>query len=80
MASEDEAYEPWQGCYMDTTGCHYYSYYSDKYAINESLWNLFNLDCTKTLKLYQLEKYFINFIRKVEIEPVHIFSTKLDTI
>jgi hypothetical protein len=124
MTSEDEAYDPWPGCYMDSTGCHYATYYSDTYILNEKfakffnleknsqftkkdiddviikyldenkciakygtnisynepLWNLFELECNKTLKLYQLERYFIKFIIKVQAEPVHIFSTKLDAI
>jgi hypothetical protein len=52
MTSEDEAYDPWPGCYMDSTGCHYAIYYSDTYILNEKFANFSFRKDTQFIHLY----------------------------
>jgi hypothetical protein len=64
MTSEDEAYDPWPGCMMTRTGCHWESHRSTLYRINESFAAFFTLSKDDTFTLYGLDDIVIEYAEK----------------
>jgi hypothetical protein len=61
---EDEAYDPWPGCTMDSTGCHGGSHYKKKHRMNEKFNNFFDLNKDELLSYNNLDDIVIAFIKK----------------
>ncbi len=64
MDSDEEAYDPWPGCIMDKTGCHYHSYHYLKYSINETFATFFNVDKDAKYTCHELDNIVIDYIEK----------------
>ena len=61
MDSEDDAYDPWPGCTMDKTGCHFSSHYTVKYTMDEELSKFLKLDKDAEVTLSDLDNYIIDY-------------------
>ena len=64
MTSEDEAWDPWPGCMMTRTGCHWGSYKSKLYWITEAFADFFTIDKEDKYTLYRLDDIVIEYAEK----------------
>lgn len=61
--SEDEAYDPWPGCVMTETGCHYASTYYKKQRMPKHLTDFFGLESDKEYQIHVLEHKIIEYAK-----------------
>lgn len=62
--SENEHYDQWPGCTMGETGCHYGSYFTTKYFINEKFSTFFKLENNCQLTKGEIEYIIIDYSKK----------------
>ncbi len=59
--SSEEDYEPWPGCLMTSTGCHFGDYYTYKFMPHDKLCEFLNIPKDTPISLGDLEKLVIQY-------------------
>ena len=61
MSSEDEAWDPWPGCAMTRTGCHWQTHRSKPYLVGNTFAHFFGLPTASVKTLSELDDIIIGY-------------------
>ena len=61
--SESEHYDPWPGCVMCITGCHFSDHYTHMYIVSEPFAAFFHLAQHQPLSIGAMEKLVIDYAK-----------------
>lgn len=62
--SEEEAYDPWPGCVMTRTGCHYHSLYTREYSLSPALAMFLEISGNAIISYNDIEQSILDYIQQ----------------